>query len=114
MTVHVLDKAFQTATERSSIRNWEGKTIGLRIDKVNTNDEGAATSLNVSVFTTGVEGETPADGRIEAKRIIGQLAGYETGDIVVVHVVPYGNRGQVLAPPAEGDKVAEALVKALA
>lgn len=115
MTVHMLTQEYQTAGEKAAIKRWLNRTVALRIDQVNTKEQNGrqvATSLAVTVFTV-TDTDTGEPARIESSRIIGQLAGYAQGDTVVVHVVPLGKRGQVLAPPAEGDKDAAALAKAL-
>lgn len=114
MSVSVLTEEYQTATAKSHIKNWLNETVGLRIDKVNQNDEGDTTSIAVTVFTED-DTDDGEPARIESARMIGQIAtaGVEVGDILVVHVTPYGKRGQVLAPPADADKAAKTLTAAL-
>lgn len=114
MTVSVLAEPYQTAGEKSHIKNWLNMTIGVRIDKVNLNDDGATTSVAVTVFTAD-DLETGEQARIESARILGQIAAAGVGekDVLIVHVVPLGKRGQVFAPPADNDKTAAALDKAL-
>lgn len=110
MTVHTLAEAYQTPGEKSHIKNWVNKTVGLRIDAVNQDDEGNTNSVTVTVFTAE-GGNTGESSRIESARIIGQIAsaGVAVGDVLIVTVVPYGKRGQVLAPPAPGDKDAKTI-----
>jgi hypothetical protein len=111
MTVHTLSQPYQTATEKAHIGRWLNQTVGLRLDKATSGEKGT-TSIAVTVFTAD-DLETGEPARLESARIIGQLAGFEIGSVVVCHVVPLGKRGQVLAPPEEGDKDAAAIAKAL-
>lgn len=113
MAVHVLEQAYQSASERVAIKNWLGKTVAIRLDSVSTDSEGRATAVMGTVFTPA-DTETGEAVKIDSVRIIGQLSNFETGDTVIVSVVPHGQRGQILAPPAEKDKDAEALQKAFA
>lgn len=115
MTVHVLETEYQRAAEKAHIRNWLNQTVALRLDKVNTGDDGTTTSIAVTVLTAD-DTETGSPARVESARMIGQIAatGAVVGDVLIVHVVPYGKRGQVFAPPANGDKAAKTLADALA
>lgn len=110
MTVRTLGTPYQTATEKSHIKNWLNMTVGLRVDTVNSDDDGATKSLGVTVFTAD-DTETGEPCRIESSRIIGQIvsAGVEVGDVLVTTIVPMGQRGQVLGVPADKDKAAEVI-----
>lgn len=107
MPVHMLAEEYKTASEAQAIKNWLNATVALRLDKANTGDDGGTTSIRATVFTGADDEGSPA--LIDSVRILGQLSGFAIGDVVIVHVVPYGQRGQVLAPPADKDKTAEAL-----
>jgi len=104
----VLTQAYQSASEAAHIRNWLDQTVALRLDKVNTttDDKGkeSTSSISATVFTAE-DTENGSPVRLESARIIGQLSGFaEVGETVIVSVVGYGKRGQVLAPPPEKDK----------
>ncbi len=108
----VLQAAYQSASEAAHVRNWLDQTVALRLDKVNTDKEGGTSSISATVFTAE-DTENGSPVRLESARIIGQLAGFaEVGEVVIVHIVGYGKRGQVLAPPAEKDKDAATLIAA--
>jgi hypothetical protein len=113
MAVHVLETGYQSAGEAAAIKNWLGQTIGLRLDKVTLDKAGAARSVKGTVFTANdLNGGSPVN--VESARIISQLAGFDLGDVVIVHVVAYGKRGQVLAPPPDKDKDAALLAETFA
>lgn len=114
MSVSVLAEPYQTAGEKSHIKNWLNMTVGVRIDKVNQNEEGDTTSVAVTVFTVD-DTENGESARIESARILGQIAaaGVAEKDVLIVAVVPLGKRGQVFAPPDGKDKAAKALTDAL-
>lgn len=112
--VKVLTQGYQAPSEAAHIRNWVDQTVAIRLDKVNTDKEGGTTSISGTLFTAE-DTESGASVRLESARIIGQLAGFaEVGEVVIVHIVAYGKRGQVLAPPPEGDKAQATLEKAFA
>lgn len=111
MAVHMLTTPYQSAGEAQALKNWLGQTVAIRLDKANTVDKDGRTvtsSIRGVVFTGADDDGAPV--LIESARIIGQLAnGFEIGDTVIAHVVEYGKRGQVLAPPADKDKDAAVL-----
>lgn len=105
----VLATEYQSASEAAHVKNWVGQTVALRLDKVNPDDNGGTRSISATVFTAD-DTENGAAVRLESARIIGQLSGWaEVGETVIVHIVAYGQRGQVLAPPPEKDKAVEVL-----
>lgn len=105
----VLATEYQSASEAAHIKNWVGKTVALRLDKVNPDDNGGTRSISATVFTAE-DTETGQPVRLESARIIGQLSGWaEVGEVVIVHIVAYGRRGQVLAPPPAKDKDSDTL-----
>jgi len=104
----MLTAEYQSATEAQAISNWLNQTVGIRLDKVNADDNGGTKSIAGTVFTAK-DTESGSPVKIESVRILGQLAGFNLGEVVIAHVVPHGKRGQVLAPPAVKDKDAATL-----
>lgn len=112
MGVTRLAAPYQTAEEKSHIKNWLNRTVGLRVDAVNTDDQGATKSVNVTVFTADAD-DPGTPSRVESARIIGQIAqaGVAVGDVLVCHIVAHGKRGQILGVPTEKDKDAAAITE---
>lgn len=96
-------EATKSTSGRRNISTFQDQTVGLVLEDIATDDEGATTHVDVKVIT---EDGNAYDGRIKQVRIIRQLSQLPEGTTsFIASVVPYGRRGIVLAPPPKTAKV---------
>lgn len=96
--MHIWDSEYKTPSD-ASLKDYTDQTVGIVVREVNTNDDGATTSVLIDVVPEDADQDvTPV--RVGVKRILGQLSKLPEGeDRTIATVARYGKRGVVLAPP---------------